>query len=510
MAGIGRWTASDLGDAERLFIPRADDVPLLNAKRTGNEAPVLSRQALRLSTELAAAAYSFDVDPWLDAGWQDISFQVDNTLLSGESLNPLEPGLWHGAVSEWMQYLARSRAQRRNVVNQYRGIRRQTEGEADTCKALVMLRPVEDGNRFVVAVGFMGTVRRLYDWISNLRVKPEDGIHQGFLQLTREFMDNAPKILFPKTARTLGLSTLSLKDILDEMKAGNSRFKLWAAGHSQGGAVLQVFFDALLQGGVKKENLCGFGFASPSVASEKRAADMLQYPITHIINADDITPRVGALEHLGSCLIFTPDDATRARFYRTMWQDDCFRETMGYVSQIRDTRQAILFAAALLNEMSALPAEELRPILAGMLGRFLPEKLIAVFDQKLDSGLSFIRRRVETAYAEVFDGPMTPSVLSYYVGRDRDLLARFGPIRFFRCLAEALALPHKLVAENDGRENTAPYLYIALRGFDELSFQPALSSSVPVWTQPRVSAAKPRRLGATRFAGLSALRDSRK
>lgn len=500
MAVLGKWTLSDLSGAEALFIAPQ------NAAAPSGGAPVFSKEAARLSLELAATAYSFDADPWADAGWTDFSFQVDNTLLTGEKVN-LSGGLWRGAVREWLQYLAKSRAQRRNPISQFIGFRRQQAGDADTCKAIVMLHRMNDG-RYAVAVGFMGTGKRIYDWVSNLRVKPVSGLHEGFSQLANEFYQIMPQIEFPSAAAELGLARLTLKDISHEMEKKDSRFVLWAAGHSQGGAVLQIFFDRLLRDGVQPENLCGWGFASPSVANGGREGSFLRYPITHIINGDDVTPRVGALTHLGRCCVFMPDANERAAFYRTVWDDLCFRETMALVSQTRDTAQALLFALALLRVLAALPQEDLRRAVAGLMGRLLPEKMIYLMDDKLDAGLRFSVRRLTKSYLEVTGKEALPAQeLAYLENRQRDLLLRYGTLKYIHAFLSALSLPHKLTSEDDGKSCVAPYLYIVRRGFDSLRDFSLVSGSVPVWTQPRRTPPTARRRApGSRFAGLTRLR----
>lgn len=142
------------------------------------------------------------------------------------------------------------------------GALRQIE-RSDTGKVLVMLHPAPDG-RYVVAVSFMGTGGRFYDWFSNFRMVAENGIHKGFLQLTEQFERNETEIDFPETARALGVERLTLRHILEEMKSPNSRFALWLTGHSQGGALMQVYAMRKIHlDGVLMTNLVGYGFASP-------------------------------------------------------------------------------------------------------------------------------------------------------------------------------------------------------------------------------------------------------
>ena len=101
-------------------------------------------------------------------------------------------------------------------------------------------RPVSAGHRL------HGTGKRFYDWISNFRFTTEEGFHKGFYQLCTYFEEAQKASCFPPTAQALGLEKLTLGEVLSEMKSLSSRFRLWMAGHSQGGAVMQVFCHRLM------------------------------------------------------------------------------------------------------------------------------------------------------------------------------------------------------------------------------------------------------------------------
>lgn len=58
----------------------------------------------------------------------------------------------------------------------------------------------------------------------------QDGIHKGFLQLARQFEGNEERILFPQTARELGVEKWTLGNILEEATHQKSRFTLWITG----------------------------------------------------------------------------------------------------------------------------------------------------------------------------------------------------------------------------------------------------------------------------------------
>ena len=70
MASYGQFTQIDLSDTGFLD-PQTRDT------RSPN------REAARFALELSALSYDFEVGPWLEAGWTDISIQADERLMGG-------------------------------------------------------------------------------------------------------------------------------------------------------------------------------------------------------------------------------------------------------------------------------------------------------------------------------------------------------------------------------------------------------------------------------------------
>ena len=234
----------------------------------GMPAPVLTHEAALLSLALAEMTYTLDITPWMAAGWQDFSFQIDNVLESGQldsHIHTPEDAAFQQLASLHRMRRAQAALRARNPFGQLMAALRQREG-SDTVKAVCMAHPLPEG-RELIAIGFMGTGKRFYDWFSNFRFADEAGFHQGFSQLCRHFEAAADRIVFPGAARRLGLDRLTLRDVLNDLRKPHSRFHLWMAGHSQGGAVMQVFTHRLMQSGALAEHICGFGFASPTAAS---------------------------------------------------------------------------------------------------------------------------------------------------------------------------------------------------------------------------------------------------
>ena len=497
MAGQGRFTGCDLANVAALCMPWIETDGLVR--------PEFSREAAQLSLELAATAYDLKVDDWRSAGWHDLSYQVDNTLLTGTAVNGQGKGL-SGVIGDYFRRLAHARIKRQNPISQLRGALRQREG-SDTCKALVMIHAAP-GGRYVVAIGFMGTGKRVYDWFSNFRLAREEGMHLGFLQLAKEFEDNGKAICFPETARELGLEKLTLSDIFAQCRRPNSRFRIWMAGHSQGGAVMQLAAFREIRRGLLRQHLIGYGFASPSVVYENPGCDLGSFPLYHIINGDDVTPRVGAALHIGRCRIFRPDTAMRQTCYRAAWPDPAFRTLLSMIQGIRESRDGLIWAMALLHALEDVPDAESVAVLTGILGRVLPERLLGALGGRLDELLRLLLHKTERGYM-LSTGELQPprgQVLRLRL-RIGQLISCYGARPFVRALLQALSLPHKLRG-NDAKNGVASYLYIVNERFDALR-QRLWCGPAPHWNTALPPTPARRALPEGRYARLSAARNRR-
>lgn len=458
MAVFGQVTGCGLADVTPLLAPWIID--------NGISRPVFSHAAAALSLELASTAYDFRLDDWRQAEWYDISYQVDNTLLTGSSVNGGSGSSLSEAVSDYFQLLARSRVRRANPVTQIRGALRQREG-SDTCKAVVMTHRIKE-NRFVIAIGFMGTGKRLADWLSNLRLEEENGAHQGFFQLAQEFEEQSQRILFPETARALGLDQLTLADIFDECRRADSRFLIWMAGHSQGGAILQLLAYRAIESGVCRQNLIGYGFASPSVMYFHTGSDLNTFPLHHLINSDDPTPRVGARLHIGRCWVMTPDEKMRRACYSPAWEDPAFRASLALIGRVRRSQDALLLIAALLKALEQVPDEESAAVITGVLGRFLPDRLLSVLGGHLDEGLRLLYAKTEQQYC-LSSGQRCLPIQEVQAMQKRIsvLMNLYGVRGFAKALMQSMVLPHKLRA-SDSEGGLAAYAYMVNSRFNDL------------------------------------------
>ena len=459
--GQGPITGCDLSELTSLSGPFVRD-PFDRLR------PPFSREAAELSLELASMAYTLDLDPWAEAGWNDFSIQIDDTLQSG---------LTHGASAdgERMRALinalkvrrAKAALRERNPVSQVMSALRQRE-RSDTIKAVCMMHPLPEG-RFLLAIGFMGTGKRFYDWISNFRFTTEEGFHKGFYQLCTYFEQGAESIVFPATAQALGLEKLTLGEVLSEMKSLSSRFRLWMAGHSQGGAVMQVFCHRLMTDwGVLAQNMTGYGFASPTVATGRLVHDPAAYPLYHILNSDDMVPRMGALLHLGLCLEYPADDDFRERCYdlSPLPADVAARLALApYQRAMVDTPTILMYGTAFFQCLAEEKGEE-------GLGSLLDRKwAIPAVDRMLQAAggkaMDLLDRLIENAqngHAALTGQPMDEQALAALRDRMRPVVHAFPFRRLMGAVLAYCMPPHHLVH----RQQDGAYAVIVKDGLKRL------------------------------------------
>lgn len=392
---------------------------------------------LHLALDLSQAAYSLQLEPWLDHGWADIAIQVDEALVSG--LNAQDAAARRNALQSASHI--RARLERLDPISQYFGMRRQREA-LDTCKALVMTHPLRNG-RTALVIAFAGTSKRLFDWVSNLRVEEEEGFHAGFLALTRQFEESCAHIQLPQTAKALGLAQLTLEDALCDLKRPDSHFTLMVTGHSQGAALMQIFLHRLLNKGVPSHNVIGCGFASPRVIFSRDLQNAVRYPIYHIINADDLVARVGGAMHLGCCRVLPSDRAFRALCYGKYADERAMRDMLLLQHTVRSTQSALLLGIAALQSLHELPDSEAEAVLDTFAPDFIPGLLTQRLTGYAKKLLRAAIRRLQAKHESTF-GPMDEQKLAQYTAYLRMFFLRYGTQKTIQLLRDALLLPHSL------------------------------------------------------------------
>ena len=451
----------DLGNVAPLTLPWVSDP-------WGRLRPPLSVEAVRMSARLAEATYRMDVNPWLQAGWRDVTIQVDGELTDGfePPMEEKSPVRW--LTSVWKLHRVRRRIERRNPIGQMMGVLRQRE-MSNTGKVLVMIHPAAYG-RYVVAISFMGTGSRLSDWVSNFRMSTESGIHKGFLQLARQFEGNESDIAFSETARELGLEKLTLSHILEEAKSPNSRFILWLTGHSQGGALTQVYaYHKIQEDGVLPANIVGYGFASPSIMTGLAIREPAAYPLYHVLNSEDVVPRMGSQMHLGLCLIYPAGEEIRRRCYAWPRDEKSIHQRMTarpIVRMMKDTPSCIEVAVAYMTELSRRSPEDVMEGLK-MLETHLPMKrVLAAADSRLDDLMRYACRHMAAAYESITGQRMNQErVARIRVEIDR-VMNELGVKSLTAALGQLMGEPHHMSAKHDGFMGA--YTFIAEDGVEEL------------------------------------------
>lgn len=457
--GFGPITGLPLCRTESLVRPIARD-PFYRLR------PAFSHEACGLSLELARMAYTLDVEPWMQTGWDDISIQIDNDLHTGLGSGGEKAAL-QGVKNTGKLYLAKAALQDRIDLRQLLAGLRQEEG-SDTAKAVVMLHPTEN-HGYLVAIGFMGTGKRINDWLSNLRISTEAGFHKGFYGLSSHFEQSLGKIRFPAAAARLGREELTLEDVLAEMRLPQSRFRLWMAGHSQGSAVMQVFAHRLITAmGVLPQNMVGYGFASPTVATGRLLYDPASYPLYHILNWEDMITHVGANVHLGLCLEhpFTP--LIRQNAYHS---DGEIRDSAVYArltrfsSEVKDGPSTLWFAHAFFRglrlwlETEKDDAPERNPFAAlwGQAVNYAGRTAVGWLDNLLEY--------MEKSYLDLTEQPLpTEGRHDELAQFFAELVKKYGIRALLDAWTELLVPPHRIVKD----DKDGAYSYIVKHRLDAL------------------------------------------
>ena len=154
-----------------------------------------------------------------------------------------------------------------------------------------------------------------------------------------------------------------------------------------------------IEKGFLRQNMIGYGFASPSVIYDPPACDVSAFPLFHIINADDIFPRTGAALHFGRCRIFYPDDKMRAACYGESWQRPQFRDMLRLTRNVTCSRQAFLLLLAVFQALQAIPQEEAAVVLNSFIGSVIPEMLLPAVSAKGEDVLRLVIGRIRQGYA---------------------------------------------------------------------------------------------------------------
>ena len=397
-----------------------------------------------LALELNATAYDFDQPRWQQAGWCDV---LSIRLISNRREKRLQ------AVRN-----------PRNVARQYLDKRNGAEDAAPQSegieKALVLSHPLPQG-RQLIAVVFRGTGGTTGEWEVNFDWQPTQGFHTGFLRLAQSFAQSASGVDLPAAGSAVGQPGLTLATVVDSLKSPDSPFRLLLTGYSQGGAVSQLYAHHLLKQGVLPQHLLGLGFASPSVALER--IEDSRYPLFHLANADDLTPRVGSLYHIGQVWQHAASDALRAIWYGDAVQDAHFNEFLQLTLSLRNMRDASGFFVQLMRAAVGLPRADREAFFTALFAPMddQPVTRSAVAQSAVTARVMLFK--IVSEY-RAFWGDMPPEEGELTVLRR---ILALGADYYPRMLWRAMARPHMLVRAPG--EPPASYQYMVVKGLDSLT-----------------------------------------
>ena len=294
---------------------------------------------------------------------------------------------------------------------------------------------------------------------------------------------------------------------------------------------MQVFCHRLMTDwGVLAQNMTGYGFASPTVATGRLVHDPAAYPLCHILNSDDMVPRMGALLHLGLCLEFPADDDFRDRCYdlSSLPADVAARLALApYQRAMVDTPTILMYGTAFCQCMAEEKGEE---GLSSLLDR---KWAVPAVDRMLQAAggkaMGLLDRLIENAqngHAALTGQPMDEQALAALRDRMRPIVQAFAFRRLMGAVLAYCMPPHHLVRGQeegayaaivrDGLERLRPFIWLnagegmPVRRYaaqEELAH--ASREMAPAAARrraPRVQAAARRPAMGVRRMGLSAIR----
>lgn len=197
------------------------------------------------------------------------------------------------------------------------------------------------GEKTLVAVAFRGTVSSdIVDDLSDIYNKTDrGGFHKGFMYNAENFYSKAGKLHFDTPE-----GKLTLSDIFEKLQSPQSDYMLLVTGHSLGAAVADVLTGKLLyDAGVSTSNAVAVTFGTPKTSSSDYTYTAGN--VINIINKDDMVGTIGAENHLGSNVLYTPTENFRRENYGDKYIDQSDLEVYdNNYSNIFDTVRSGLVA----------------------------------------------------------------------------------------------------------------------------------------------------------------------
>ncbi len=463
---IGPLTYTNLADLSVFFRDAQPDA-------FGTARVPFSPPLARMSAELAANVYDLNVAPWIRSGFTDCTFVIEDRVVpldrdSDSKLAAIE--------AEWKRRRARSLIRGVRPIGDLVRAARQFF-VTDMNKSVVMARVAPDG-QVVIAISFIGTTQKFFDWFSNFKMHPEVGMHYGFLELARQFDAQAPRVLLPALAAASGRDTYTLADAMLEAKRPGSRITFWISGHSQGGALVQTYTHLLIGRGIDPSRIHAYSFAAPTVSAAGGGFDPKGYPIYNIVNLDDSVPRVGSQIRLGVDCLYAPDDAFRDAHYRV---DDTLRpafDRMLYIGdEVRSTTEAVCWGIAVMRMLRQIESDD---DAAAFFAEIVPH--LSTFRRmglELDGIAQYVQGKLEDQLRGMTGMPPDVALIGRYEDMMRVAAAEFTPKLAAHAMTRRLWAPHRIGPDKKDEDFVPPYIAIVRRYLNDLEQGVWLSDPPP-------------------------------
>lgn len=233
---------------------------------------------------------------------------------------------------------------------------------------------------------------------------------------------------------------------------------------------MQVFCHQLLTAwGVLPRHIVGYGFASPTVLAGHATRPPAQYPLYHILNSDDLVPRIGALMHLGLCLLYPADSALRDAAYgwgNSPAEAEARAQAEALFSHITDTPTMLECLAALCATVAEEKTEESLLAFAERWWSVAPlEKVFQFAGGKATASLTRMARYARVAYRSVTGRRMDEATVERLIETMRPTVRDVPARRLFASLRDRFYPPHMLCRAHYA---TGAYGYITQQGGDKL------------------------------------------
>ncbi len=451
----GRLTYTDLAETAPFFAPLEKDA-------WGFMRRPFSPHIARLSAELAADVYGLATAPWEQAGWADSTFVVEDKVIR---LDTEGRSKFAALETEWRRYRAKSLVHGVRPVGDLLRAARQVL-VTDMGKSLIMTRALADG-RVIIAISFMGTTEKFYDWYTNFKFQQKSGMHYGFLEMARQFTLQAPRVALSQLSGALSEPSFTLQNAIELAAKGDDRFTFWLSGHSQGGALVQTYAHLLMQRGVSPEKIVAYSLAAPSVAAAGGVNEPGRYPVFNIINADDLVPRVGAEVRLGVDCLYRPLDAFRAAHYRlSAGKEEVHARVQHRCDQVQSTLDAVCFGVAAIRQMQGGEAESQ---LTELVQAIVPQlSLLKHVGLAADEIVQYLDGKLMEQARILSGGEPEHDKITRFSELLADVLTAYGGKPAGEALYQAIAAPHILCDDEKDDAFVPPYIAIVRKHLSEL------------------------------------------